>query len=393
MFHSAKHAKPGLILSFRADGPYWADLVHLLAYPERISYIWPFRYGRNRIAPDVCKEVEDNKSRHTLSGQSVLIAARFQKEDARQKLLPIRQATLIGVDLWAGVYSFTFRLGPSFQFQEASDLDSCTIQTQQPFEILAFREKIEPTLKTITTADLAGTDWKKFVQLVASETKLPINEEATRSLFIYVGAPSIDHKPAPVDRVQKKSPASDVYGYKLKEGRNYEVKYSHYIPYLERHNTTVREIAVRPLFSDNTVQFTEVEATLIGNYGTQSLMMGAVSPTAVWHAVAIAPVEKKLLSQTSNIEINTHRFQIPLSVRWSLSSWIRHKLLPTIVLFIALVALGIANMIDRNLSKLLDGSLKWSEVSHSWLLITIVICSSGAASIAIPVLQSQKKSG
>jgi hypothetical protein len=391
VFHKTKCAQPGLILSFRADGPFWTDLVHLLAYPEGISYIWPFRYDRERIAANVCAEIEDAKSRRALSGQSVLITARFQTENAKQKLLPIRQATLIGVDVWAGVYSFTFRLGQSFQFQQASDLDSCTTQTQQPFDLLAFREEIKPTLEITKAADLAGTAWKAFVRLVANETKLPINKEATRSLFIYVGVPAVGCKSASVDRIQKSPSGSDVYGYKLKEGQNYEVKYSHFIPSLEGKNTTVREIIVRPQFSDATIQFTETEATLIGNYGTQSLMMGAVSPTAVWHGVAIAPAEKKLISQTSNIEINTHRFQIPVSVRWSLFSWLRRKLLPTAVLFAALVALGIANTIDKNLPKLLDGSLKWSQAWDNRWLIAIVILCAAAASLAIPILQSQKK--
>jgi hypothetical protein len=62
-----------------------------------------------------------------------------------------------------------------------------------------------------------------------------------------------------------------------------------------------------------------------------------------------------------------------------------------VVLFFALVLLGAANMIDRNLEKLLTGTLKWSQVIDNWVLIIIVILGSGLASLAIPVLQARTK--
>jgi hypothetical protein len=122
------------------------------------------------------------------------------------------------------------------------------------------------------------------------------------------------------------------------------------------------------------------------------LVVGAVNPTAVWHEFAIAPAEKKLLSQSKSIEISTHRMRFPVSVTWSLWYWIWRTFVPTVVLFFALVLLGAANMVDRNLEKLLTGALKWSQVIDNWVLIIIVIVGSGLASLAIPVLQARTKS-
>jgi hypothetical protein len=100
-----------LVLSFRADGPYWADLVHLLAYPAGISYVWPFRYDAERVQLDLRNELKTARSCRSLAGSTVLIAARFHTDSADDRLLPIRYGTLIHVDLSAGIYSFHFRVG------------------------------------------------------------------------------------------------------------------------------------------------------------------------------------------------------------------------------------------------------------------------------------------
>jgi hypothetical protein len=116
-----------------------------------------------------------------------------------------------------------------------------------------------------------------------------------------------------------------------------------------------------------------------------------VNPTAVWHQFAIAPTEKKLLSQSKKIEINTQRMEMPVSVTWSLKHWIWRTFVPTLVLFFALAMLGAANMIDRNLEKLVLGTLNWSQLIDNWVLIVIVIVGSGLASLVIPILQARTK--
>src|SRR3974377_1108561 len=84
-----------LVLSFRADGPFWSDLVHVLAYPDEISYVWPFRYDAGRIEPALRKELSDLHSRRGLAGSRVLIAARFHTAAASAHLLPLRWARII----------------------------------------------------------------------------------------------------------------------------------------------------------------------------------------------------------------------------------------------------------------------------------------------------------
>jgi hypothetical protein len=387
----ARGAKPLLVLSFRADGPYWPDLVHLLAYPTGISYIWPFRYDAPRVQADLRKELESAHACRSLAGKPVLIAARFHTASADDRLLPIRYGTLSHVDLSAGIYSFHFRLGLPIQFDKATDLQSCTVQTSQHVDLLAFRERVTPPVPIAQGEHLIGTCWKSFAQLVVRETHLPLKDEAKRSLFINISAPVGKRKTVPVRQISHGFSGPDVHGYALKEGSRYEVKYSHYVPILEGANTTVQEITVEPSLAAGNFEVNTAKATLIGNYGTQGLIVGAVNPTAVWHEFAIAPAEKKLLSQSGGIEINTQRMRIPISVSWSLGHWIWRTFFPTVVLFFALTLLGIANMIDRNLEKILSGTLKWSQVIDNWILVAIVIVGSGLASLAIPILQARTK--
>src|SRR5262245_13044391 len=117
------------VLSFRADGPYWTDLIHLLAYPEGITYIWPFRYNRARVSAALLSVFDDARRRRRLKNSPILIAARFHSGGAENRVLPIRLARVIHVGVATGIYSVTFRLGRSVDFSNATDLSSCTFAT------------------------------------------------------------------------------------------------------------------------------------------------------------------------------------------------------------------------------------------------------------------------
>jgi hypothetical protein len=378
------------VLCFRADGPYWFDLVHLLAYPDGVSYLWPFRYDANRIEPTLRSEVDTPGRRRALSGTRALVAARFHTA-AQDRLVPIRYATIVHVGIFAGIYSFSFRLGQPFGFEGASDLLSCSVQTSQDVEHLTFRENVIPPLSSLSEGDLVGVSWKKFAQLLVRENSLPINDEARHSLFIHMGGPEDETVAAPIRRIRKTKSGEDVYGYQLKEGRKYELRYSHLVPALEGINTTVREILIEPKFAGESLEVNTTEATLIGNYGAQSLILGAASPTSIWHELRLAPKEKQLTSQDKNININTHPMRLPLAISWSMKRWFWRTLLPSMGLFVALAILGAANLVDRNLPKLLDGSITWSQLTGSWGIITLVLFGSGLASLFIPILQVRSK--
>src|SRR5262249_26325520 len=62
----ATPSPPGLILAFRADGPYWSDLVHILAYPDGVSYIWPFRYDARYVDPTLIDSLKTDEARAAL---------------------------------------------------------------------------------------------------------------------------------------------------------------------------------------------------------------------------------------------------------------------------------------------------------------------------------------
>jgi hypothetical protein len=56
-------------------------------------------------------------------------------------------------------------------------------------ELLAFREDVTLPVPVIQNEHLVGVCWKSFAELVARETRLPLNDEAKRSLFINISAP------------------------------------------------------------------------------------------------------------------------------------------------------------------------------------------------------------
>jgi hypothetical protein len=223
-----------LVLSFRADGPYWADLVHLLAYPAGISYVWPFRYDAERVQLDLRNELKTARSCRSLAGSTVLIAARFHTDSADDRLLPIRYGTLIHVDLSAGIYSFHFRVGLPIQFDKAGDLYSCSVKTTQHVDLLAFREDVTLPVPMVRDEYLVGVCWKSFAELLVQERRLPLNDQAKRSLFISISAPVGKRTTVPVRRISRAFSGPDIYGYALKEQRLYEVRYSHYPVRLKR---------------------------------------------------------------------------------------------------------------------------------------------------------------
>jgi hypothetical protein len=116
-------------------------------------------------------------------------------------------------------------------------------------------------------------------------------------------------------------------------------------------------------------------------------LASALSPNAAWREFSLAPKDSTLLSQTQNITIITHKMTVPWKVAWSFTRWVWRSLLPTILLFIALVMVGGASLIDRNLAKILDGTLTWTQVAQRWPLIVLLLIGSALGSIAVPLLQ------
>jgi hypothetical protein len=273
----------------------------------------------------------DERRRRRLKNSRVLIAARFHSAGAEDRVLPIRLARIIHVEVATGIYSLTFRLGRSVDFSSATDLSSCTFITSADVDYLAFEESIHPwNLREVGTAALSqtpedgGRSWMAFCSLLSREAVLPINERAKQSLFFHVMAPVCDDddEPAPVKRIRRTRSGDDCYGFRLKEGKRYSFTYSHYVPALEGKNTTVQTITVALNVSGASLELNTNQMNLIGNYGTQTFLVGATAPTSVWHALAIAPQDKTLKSQTGDIEIYSHRVEVPVAVRRSILRWI-----------------------------------------------------------------------
>jgi hypothetical protein len=378
---------PNIVLSFRADGPYWSDLVHLLAYPVGISYIWPFRYGADLVEPSLRDEFDSVSARDNLRGSPILVGARFQTAQ-RNKFVPIRRATIIQVDSSTGIYSFLFRLGPAMDFVGKADLATCAVELTQHVDHLAFRADLGAPILKDAVPGRFGPSWKEFASLIVRERVLPLNGEAKRSVFFHVlPIQSADGDVSPA-RIFKSWSKEDVFGFQLKEGHRYVLKFSHYVPCLEE-NTTVREFIVEPKLPTSNVESNKAQITLIGNYGVESVLLGAARPSETWEELVLAPTEKIYTAQDGTSTVIPHQIKVPVRVTWSLSRWIVRTLLPASLLFIALSVLGAANLFDKLLAKIVDKTLTLNAILDQWPLIALILVASGMASLSIPWLQAR----
>jgi hypothetical protein len=388
LFWTRKRRKPGVVLSFRADGPYWSDLVHLLAYPDGINYVWPFRYDARLVESSLRAEFDTAAMRRALCGASILIGARFLASHT-DKFLPIRRATIIQVDASAGIYSWLFRLGPAMDFVGAADLSNCAVDMTEDVDHLAFRDNLTPPLNQVADYQKLGASWKAFASLIVQESVLPINNDAKRSLFFHINPIRSAAGQVGTKLIFKSWSREDVFGFQLKEGQRYELKFSHYVPSLEGANTTIRAILIQPKLPATNIEPNTTQIDAIGNYGIESIILGAARRSETWEQLALSPTEKVYTAQNGQTQVISHEVKVPVRVAWSLWRWVWRTLLPAVLLFIALAMLGAANILDKLLAKLADGSLSWGKIFAEWPVIVLILVASGVASFTIPLLQAR----
>lgn len=290
------------VLAFRADGPYWSDLVHLLAYPDGVSYIWPFRYDARLIEPSLRGEFVSEESRRKLAGQSVLVGARFSTKFT-DRFIPIRRAHIIHVDSATGIYRWLFRLGEAIDFVGATNLADCAVQISAPVDHLAFRSDIEVPRAFAKDHSTLGASWKAFATLVSREKSFPINPDAKRSIFLHIQPIQSKSGMLAPARIFKSWSGKNVYGFDLRQGHRYELTLSHFVPSLEKTNSTICRISIEPKLPAANVEPNSAELTLIGNYGSETLVLGAAAPSQTWEQLDLIPSEKVYKSQDGTREI------------------------------------------------------------------------------------------
>ncbi len=378
-------------LSFYGDGPFWTDFLHLLAYPSNTNYIWPFRYPEELVHASLSERVKKGKrERRTLVGAEVIVGTRFQDQVHTNLFIPIRKAYIRRVELQAGIYQFHFFLGDSFDFRNVSSINDLSISVEIENGKLAFCCDYTDGLPDLCPATAEGDNWNSFSRLVSSETVLPINENAANGLWLKVLVGDGESRGLGIG-IEKGSESWKWWRRKranrslfMYPSQSTRISFAHHLPSLEGKNTTLGEIDINVLSDNSSFELSTVGARAIGNYGVQEFSLAALSPTQITHKISFEFASDKLKSQNDKEVVQTTKYEVPIFVRWSLVHWLRSSALPVLALFLSLFVLGVSGLIERNIGKVIDGSITVSDIFAQWPLVLVVAIASACATLVMP---------
>ena len=344
------------------------------------------------------KVKEGTHAKRMLLGVEVIVGTRFQAPGNENLFFPIRKAYIRRVELKAGIYQFFFFLGDHFDFRSSSKFGDLSVDVPIGNQKLAFCCDFAAALPHGCPREFEGDNWNKFSKLVSNEYELPINPNAAKSLWLKI-MPSDDESGSPkmgIERAsnfwrwwRRKSASRGLFMYPSENSR---ISYAHNVPSLEGKNTTLGEIDIDVSTDSSSVELSTVGARAIGNYGVQEFSLAALRPTKITHKVSFKFKSEILKSQNANLDVHTTTYEIPIFVRWSLVHWLRSSALPVVGLFASLFVLGVSGVIEKNIGKVVDGSITISDIGAQWPLILIVAFASACATLVIPFFKRGSQS-
>jgi hypothetical protein len=360
-----------LLLTFFGDGPYWTDFIHLLACPPGCSYVHPFRYDENWVDPRLSTLLTSTTQGSTLAKRfrSLVIGARF---GSSHSLLPLRKAELLFVER-NGPLLFYFRVNEFVSTGVAQNLNARCITIPDPaHNYLAFSADMCGTLDAVSNDD-ESEHWKHLTTALATDTSLPINPQARRSIFLRPHAPLSGRGKSSKPRLLSTSHSGlPHYGFALYPGRTYDMSVSYRIPCLEGAKTTIGEFQIKLEGADPS-QLSLSTATLscVGNYGKQDLEMEPRNSTAVPSTLMLAPPAQSTPQDGSANVLGTTT-SIRYRRKFSLLHWMWATAIPTVLLFLLLILIQVSEVIKDNLESIIKGDLSLHALKANWPYCFIV---------------------
>lgn len=289
-----------IVLSFFADGTLWDNVVYAPAYPSEMSYFRPFRYRSKWIADDILKELRDSANRKKLIGRQVILAMRFYTEQYASQVLPLRAAKIIHIDFIPDNVCVYFQLGRFY----ALDFDSALSE-----QCLSFDTKkegapkgrlfcyCEPSCVPESCTRDEDEVWINWTNAISSDTSLPFNEKARRSVFIRISR-FREKKIADIKKIYCSWHRGPVYGFMAQQARRYELIYLHRVPYLLNTNSSIPKFKIKPVSSTLNWEFSNIDEEISANYQLHGMTLTAISPSAAWEQISLTPDKEELTTES-----------------------------------------------------------------------------------------------
>ncbi len=326
-----------------------------------------------------------------------MIGTRFQDQKYFEKFYPIRTAQLKRLQDEAGIYQFHFVLDRAFDYTDAGSLADKGVSVETNTNYLAFLEPKDKNLPSLCSDENESNNWGAFSKIISDERILPIAPQARNALWLHFPKPNTENSNLRrgIQTVsnsmlwwRRRSAERSFYLY---AGEKSRLTYAHKVPSLDSVNTTLGEIDIQVEVDTNKLDVGTVGSRAIGNYGVQEITISALKPTYIGRKITYKFSDTELHSQNGKNIISTNAFEIPIFVRWSLLNWVKTSLLPFFILFISLFVLGLSGFLEKNMEKIISGTLSFDVLLQNWQFVIVIILASAAATLAIPFFKDKEK--
>jgi hypothetical protein len=338
----SKSNSPQLVLSFFADGPLWDNVVYTPAYPSGMSYFRPFRYRDKWIEDALLEKLKDVKKLKKIIGQQVILAMRFYSDPYASQVLPLRAAKIIHIDFIPDNICVYFQLQQFYKLDfKSTFLDQClsfsTKKERVPKEKLFFCCESSSLPMSDKNEDEMWINW---TNAISSDTSLPFNEKARRSVFVRISQ-FREKQLATITKIHRSWHRGAIYGFLAKEARKYELIFLHRVPFLFDKNSSVPQFKIKPESSTSNWEFSNIDEEITANYQLHGIALTAMAPSATWEQISLTP-DKEELTTESHGKLYTLPIVLNIKIKKSFwhRFWTRHIWL--ILLGIVIIFKGVA---------------------------------------------------
>ncbi len=372
-----------LVLAFYADGPYWEDVVHLVGLPSGVSYRWPFRYAEKYVGTGARKLLSDEGESKHHEHWEVIVGARFIADRDSHLFLPLRRARIRAHRSRKNLYTFWFTVGelwpvgditkPSEQAVplpsgvrgklcftvRPADVEPSSAETEEVAKWQALVSALEHPVQG------DGDDvsqWRTLTSALCKEGDIKINDNAVHAVFYRLSQPCFERTLfgsgcVAASLLRKSTLSAPVYGFELKQGRDYEVVLQYAVPSLEGKRTTADRIPITFASSRNMLTIGPTQEPLVGNYGEQSIYMSVAEPDGGLDQLLLQGAGEGLTDQGGEHKLRVVSTSFPVKPSWSFWVALRTRVLPLFGLWFGLSILGLVSILKGIVEAQLKGDL------------------------------------
>lgn len=396
-----------LFLCFYGDGPYWKDLLYVPAYPAGYSYPkWAFRYETSRwLSRDLQNEVRSQE--HQRIEVEGILGVRFGRSE-QNRLLPLRRLTITWIDLTAGITQFYFRLGPLLDFTQFNTLEGAWLELPADevaadgpvANALAFRSKVDVSALKWSAEKDEDDAWYKLLDLVRSNERVPLRGEVKSATYVRfsnvtrVKAGRTAAVVAPT-QLEVSTGRGPIYGAKLTEGSDYEIKLTHRV--LAEGSGATATAPNLPLElklpASNSIQLSQPPGEFLGWYQTTPINFKALIADKAYQDLIIRAEKKKAdasgggaQAQDADAEV---ALPIPLKVGVGWLYRLRTRWALQAGLALVLAAQSAVVYLQDFLDKLTDGKATFSDLAAYWLIFLVLFVLGAIASVLVTQLSGR----